>query len=231
MEENQGTPVSGEVNEPQKTFTQDEVNKLIGREKAKAAEHATRATEERLSARQAESANAGMQQESRMTPPPNQVSADQITQQVMQQLQKDFQEKQLKSQMEQVANNYLSKVADAKKNYQDFDDITKDFDPTAFPQLTFLLSGIENGGDVLYDLSKNPGKLANIDLLAQRSPRMAQSQLQSLSKSISDNKQAQSEAQGQQIPDPLDRLSPTRVLSNNGKMSISEMRKQPWLRG
>jgi len=133
--------------------------------------------------------------------------------------------------MEQVANNYLSKVADAKKNYQDFDDITKDFDPTAFPQLTFLLSGIENGGDVLYDLSKNPGKLANIDLLAQRSPRMAQSQLQSLSKSISDNKQAQSEAQGQQIPDPLDRLSPTRVLSNNGKMSISEMRKQPWLRG
>jgi len=93
------------------------------------------------------------------------------------------------------------------------------------------LSGIENAGDVLYDLAKNPSKLAQIDYMAQRSPKMAQSQLQSLSKSIADNKQAQVDAKGQNIAEPLDRLQPSRVAGSNGKMSVRDLRSQPWLRG
>jgi hypothetical protein len=231
MEENQG--VGGVVNEttdPQKVFTQDEVNKLIGREKSRAAEHARREVEERY-ASQSDATNARMQQEQRNAQTSREVDAGSITKTVMENLQKEFQEKQLKAQMEQVANNYLQKHAEGKKNYEDFEEVTKEFDPTAFPQLTFLVAGLENGGDIIYELSKNPNKLANIDFLAQRSPRMAQAELQKLSKSITDNRQAQSDAQSQTIPDPLDRLSPSRIVGSNGKMSISEMRKQPWLRG
>lgn len=140
-------------------------------------------------------------------------------------------EQQQRAQMTQVANNYLQKVEQGKAAYEDFDEVTKDFDPTAFPQLTFLLSGIENAGDVLYDLAKNPLKLAGLDRLAEKNPRQAHNELLKLSKSITDNRQAQAEAQNQNVAEPLDRLSPSRVSGSNGKMGIRDLRNQPWLKG
>ena len=217
-----------EAVEQPKLLTQEQVNKIVAHEKSRAAESARREAEERYQ-REIEALNAKQMQ--RNAEVPRDVDADAIYQQIQERFNKEMQERQLKSQMEQVANNYLQKVSQGKANYQDFDDVTRDFDPTQFPQLTFLLSGIENAGDVLYDLAKNPSKLAQIDYMAQRSPKMAQSQLQSLSKSIADNKQAQVDAKGQNIAEPLDRLQPSRVAGSNGKMSVRDLRSQPWLRG
>lgn len=204
------------------------MNKVVAREKASAAEKATRAAEEKYQ-RELEALNA--QREQRNATTSREVDSDAIYQQVTERLNKEMQERQMKDQMTQVANNYLQKVGSAKANYEDFDEVTGNFDPTAFPQLTFLLSGIENAGDVLYELSKNPEKLAQVDYLAQRSPKFAQASLTKLSKSISDNRQAQSEAQTQTVSEPLDRLQPSRVANSNGKMSIQDLRNQPWLRG
>jgi hypothetical protein len=74
-------------------------------------------------------------------------------------------------------------------------------------------------------------KLAGLDRLAERNPRQAQNELMKLSKSILDNKQAKNDAQGQNVSEPLNHLQPTRVSGSNGKMSISDLRNQPWLRG
>lgn len=211
--------------------TQEQMNKVVAREKMQAREAGRREAEAKYQ-RDLEQLNAMRSgQEQHNAQVSRDVDANAIYQQVQERFNKEMQEQQLKAQMTQVANNYFSKVAQAKPNYEDFEDVTKDFDPTAFPQLTLLLSGIENAGDILYDLSKNPMKLAGIDRLAEKNPRQAQSELLKLSKSIMDNRQAQSDAQNQNVAEPLDRLQSSRVSGNSGKMSIRDLRNQPWLRG
>ena len=161
MDEQVSANVTEQVEQPQqKMIPQEEVNRIVAHEKKRAHESATRMAEEKYQ-RDLEALNAQrMQQQQRNAEVPRDVDANAIYQQVQERFNKEMQERQLKDQMTQVANNYLSKVELGRKAYEDFDTVTADFDPTAFPQLTYLLSGIENAGDVLYDLAKNPLKLA-----------------------------------------------------------------------
>lgn len=227
MDQAEQAPAQQAPQQQQPMLSQDQVNKIVAREKQRAAEAARREMEERMQA-----------QEQRNTMVSRDVDVAGIYQQVQERfnmeqdrLRKELEEKQMKDHMNQVANNYLSKVDSAKGSYQDFDDVTKDFDPSAFPQLVYLLSGMDNAGHVLYDLSKNPLKLAAIDRLAERNPKQAQSELNKLSQSILVNQQAQEQAQGQSAPDPLDRLQPSKIAGDNGKMGIKDLRQQSWLKG
>lgn len=232
------TSVSGEVAQPiaeqappaQPMLSQEQVNRIVAREKQRAADNARRDAEQRYQ-QELEQLNAQrQQQEQRNAEVPRDIDANVIYQQVQERFNQEMQKRQLDEQMAQVANNYLQKVALAKNNYTDFDDVTKDFDPTAFPQLTFLLSGIENAGDILYDLSKNPMKLAAIDRLSEKNPKQAHSELLKLSQSIASNQQAMTESANQYVQEPLDRMQPSRIAGSNGKMSISDLRRMPWLR-
>ena len=232
MDENQvlDTINAVEPSQQQNTLTQDQVNKIVAREKAKAAESATRAAEEKYQ-RDLESLNAmRQQQQQRNAEVPRDFDANAMYQQFTERLNKEMHERQVKEHMTQIANTYQQKIGLGKHSYADFEDVTKDFDPTAFPQLTYLLAGIDNAADVLYDLSKNPLKLAGLDRLAEKNPRQAQSEMLKLAQSIAANKQAQSESQNQNVAEPLDRLAPSRVSGNNGKLSIRDLRNQPWLR-
>lgn len=215
------------------------MNKVVAREKTRAAENARREAETQYQ-RELEALRQGSaQQEQRNALVSRDVDADAIYRQVQEKfdreqdaLRQKLEQQQLQDQMSQVANNYLSKINSGKNAYQDFDQVTANFNPTEFPQITFLLSGIDNAADVLYDLSKNPQKLAYVDQLASKSPKIAQSELQKLSLSIKDNREAQSNAQQQyNVSEPLDRLNPSRVAGNNGKMTVTDLRNQPWLRG
>lgn len=215
----------------EKLFSRDQLAKIVASESAKAAQAARQAAEEKhqrdmeaLSAQRA-------QQEQRNAQVPRDNDADAMYQQVQERFNREMQEQQTKHAMQQVANNYLSKVEQGKAAYQDFDDVMKDHDPTAFPQLTFLIANMENGSDVLYDLAKNPIKLAGLDALAQRNPKQAQGELAKLAQSITANKQAQADAQDQTTAAPLDRLQPSRVSGSNGKLGIRDLRNQPWLKG
>lgn len=226
------TPVADKV------FTRDQVAKIVNAEKSKAAD-ATRRELEQKHQRDLEQLNASRSQQGTGNSDGSQsIDADAMYQKVQERFnqkmqedkQRDEQEK-MKAHIATVADNYLSKVAQGKSAYDDFDEVTKDFDPAAFPQLTYLLSGIDNAHDVLYDISKNPLKIAGLDRLAEKNPRQAQAELMKLSQSISANKQAQSDAQDQSTAEPLDRLQPSRVSGSNGKQSITSLRSQPWLKG
>jgi hypothetical protein len=223
---NTNTHESGE-----KLFTRDELAKIVNAQSAKA-----RADAEAKYQQELESLRSSQQQ--RNSEVSKEVDADAIYQQVQERFnqemkaEKERQEQELlQNQMKQVANQYISKIEAGKGLYEDFDDVTKDFDPTAFPQLTFLLAGIENAADVLYDLAKNPLKLAGIDRLAERNPRQAHSELLKLANSINVNRQAQSDADNQSTEEPLDRLQSSRVSGSNGKMGVRDLRNQSWLKG
>lgn len=237
-EQNLGSGASPEMQQPEeRTFSQADVNALVGREKQIAAQRARQEVEREYQQR-AEQANAqkqmqSQQQEQQGMPQqgPSQAEADAIYQQVQERFNREMQDRQFQQEMTNVANAYHSKMDYSRKAYEDFDEITKDFDPTAFPQLVYLVSGLENAGDIIYDLSKNPSKLATLDALAQRSPRMAQAELGRLSQSISQNSNAKQEADTYSTQAPLNPLQPSRVSGSNGKMSVNDLRSQSWLKG
>lgn len=224
---------SGKPQEAEKLFTRDELAQIVAAQRKNAA----REVEERLRKDQETQAiQAGQQQ--RNAEVPRDIDANAIYQQVQERFNEDMRKRQeeqhlenLKAEFQRAANSYNTKIASGKSQYSDFDEITKDFDPAAFPQLIYLVSGMDNAADIIYELSKNPLKLTGLDRLAEKNPRQAQSELAKLAQSISVNKQAQSDAESQVTDAPLDRLQPSIVSGSNGKQSIRDLRAQPHLRG
>jgi hypothetical protein len=185
--------------QPEKTLTQSEVNKLIGRAKAESAEKARRQLEQQY-----------------------QLQLEQI---------ETKQPQRNETESREIANQYVSKMDLAKGEYEDFSEVTQDFDATAFPQLVYLVAGIEHGGHVMYELAKNPLKLEALDSLARKSPKIAQRELQKLAASIATNRAAQQDASQQGTNAPLDRLTPGNVTGSNGKSTIKDLKSASWLRG
>ena len=233
MEENQVTesPVENIVeSETEKMIPQSQVNKIV-KQRTYDAIQAKRELEEKHQ-KELEAIKAAAQQQSqRNEQVPRELDANAIYQQVQERFNEEMRQRQLKEEMERVANSYLSKMEQGKQAYEDFEEITKEFDPTAFPQLTYLVSGMDNAADVIYDLARNPIKLAGLDRLAEKNPRQAQAELLKLSRSIAENRQAQADENSQSVSTPLDRLQASRISGSNDKMSISDLRNQPWLRG
>jgi len=220
-----------EQSEQEKMLPQSQVNKIVQHAKEKAAQSARREAEERYQ-RELEAINSQPQRQAeRNESVPRDVDANAIYQQVQERFNQEMQQKQLEAEMSRVANQYQSKMQMGRDSYEDFEEITADYDPTAWPQITYLVAGMDNAADIVYELAKNPLKLAGLDRLAEKDPRGAQAQLLKLSKSIAENKLAKSEEQSQSVAAPLDRLQPSRVSGSNGKQSIRDLRAQPWLKG
>lgn len=231
MDESQVLEVAAVETPAEKLIPQSELNKIVGREKEAAAQRARAQAEAEFQAKMEAMSQQSQQQRQPSENVSREIDADAMYQQVQERFNAEMQQRQLEKEMSQVAQNYLSGVQKGRESYEDFDDVTADFDPTAFPQLTYLLAGMDNAGDVVYELAKNPSKLVTLDMLAQRSPKQAQAEMAKLARSITDNRQAQHDASQQGVNAPLDRMQPSRVSGSNGKMGISDLRSQPWLRG
>lgn len=215
----------------EKMLSQSQVNKIVQHEKAKAAQTIKRDLEERHQRELEQIKSQQQQQTQRNEQVPRELDANAIYQQVQERFNTEMEQRRLKDEVDRVAHSYISKMEQGKTAYDDFDEVTKEFDPTAFPQLTYLVSGLDNAADVIYDLSRNPIKLAGLDRLAEKNPRQAQSELLKLSRSITENRQAQSDESSNTVAAPLDRLQSSRVSGSNGKMTINDLRNQPWLKG
>ncbi len=223
----------------EKMLSQSEVNALIAREKQAAAararqeverEYQQRAESSQMQQQQMQTQQQEQQQKMGMQSP-TEADTDAIYQQVQERFNRELQERQFQAEMSSLADSYHAKMGESRKSYDDFDEVTKQFDPGAFPQLMMLVAGLENAGDIVYDLSKNPNKLVTLDSLAQRSPQMAHAELAKLSQSISQNSSARMEAEQNPTLAPLNPLQPSRVSGSNGKMTVDDLRNQPWLRG
>lgn len=220
-----------EAQKPQgeKMLSQSEVNELIGRTKAEAQERARRQAEAEFEKKLAE-AQAQKQQAEARGEDTREIDVDGLYQQVHERFNQEMQQRQMEQHLQQVADAYQSKMA-AKPEYEDFDEVMKDFNPADFPQIVYLVANMDNASDIVYELAKNPSKLATVDYLSQRSPKKAQAELARIGKSIAENKLAAQEENQAQTDAPLDRLQPSNKTGSNGRASVSDLRNQPWLRG
>jgi len=226
---------------PEKMLPASRVNELVQKAKRQGAkkmqEQLDAATQE-LEQLKAQQAQQQPQEQAQQQPPMQQqgVNAEQIQQQVMQMLMKQQQEAEQKRQSEQleqevneVAQQYFGKMAQGKELYEDFEAMTADFNPAEFPQLVYMANMLENTPAIIYELRKNPGKLADLAVLVERSPNMARSELNKLSESIKRNEDAKSSLQETQ--DPLNRLKPSPTGADNGAKSVRDYKQASYLKG
>ena len=124
-------------------------------------------------------------------------------------------QEELESQAKKIAENYHAKMAGGKQSYEDFDEVMSDFNPAAFPNLVYLTAQVDNTPDVMYELNKNPSKLATLTILSERDPQAALNMINKISASIKAN--AQAKAEEKNVAPPLSRLSSSTTGQDNGK--------------
>jgi len=234
---------------PEKMLPASQVNELIKKAKRKGEQKmqeqldAAKQQIEQLQTQQAQQQLQNTAQTGSPQPPQQQqgqqqggIDAQQIQQQVMQLMQKQQQEEaqkrhdeQLEQEVNQVAQQYFGKMAQGKDMFEDFEAITADFNPAEFPQLVFLANQMDNTPAIIYELRKNPGKLADLAVLVEKSPSMARNELSKLSESIKRNDEAKRNLQEPQ--DPLNRLKPSPVGTDSGTKSVRDFKAASYLKG
>jgi hypothetical protein len=230
---------------PEKMLSVSRVNELVKKAKLDGARKmqeqldAAKQQIEQLQAQQGQQQAQGQPQEAPQQAQQGQaqgVDAQMIQQQVMQLMQKKQQEdeqkryaEQLEQEVNQVAQQYFGKMAQGKDMFEDFEAMTADFNPAEFPQLVFLANEMDNTPAIIYELRKNPGKLADLAVLVEKSPTMARSELAKLSESIKRNDEAKRNLQEPQ--DPLNRLKPSPVGTDNGAKNVRDFKQASYLRG
>ena len=222
---------------PEKMLTASQVNDLVKRAKRKGEQKmqeqldATRAELEQLKAQQGQQQEPQQQQQAPQGIDPAQLQqlvAQQIAQQ-QEETQRKQHEEQLHQEVNQVAKQYFGKMAQGTSLYDDFEAVTADFNPAEFPQLVYLANELDNTAAVIYELRKNPGKLAQLATLVKESPGIARSELSNLSQSIKRNDEAKRNLQEPQ--DPLNRLKPSPVGTDSGSRSVRDFKSASFLRG
>jgi hypothetical protein len=226
---------------PEKMLPASQVNELIKKAKRKGEQKmqeqldAAKQQIEQLQAQQGQQAPSQPQQQAPQQQAPG-IDAQQIQQQVMQLMQQQQQEaeqkrqqEQLEQEVNQVAQQYFGKMAQGKDMFDDFEAMTADFNPAEFPQLVFLANQMDNTPAIIYELRKNPGKLADLAVLVEKSPTMARSEIAKLSESIKRNDEAKRNLQEPQ--DPLNRLKPSPVGTDSGTKSVRDFKQASYLKG
>jgi FtsZ-binding cell division protein ZapB len=161
---------------------------------------------------------------------PAPVDTEALRKQVMQDLVSEFQardekvqQENLQKEAERLANEYHGKISGGKEQFEDFDEVMADFNPQAFPEIVLMATQADNTAAIMYDLAKNPQKLAQIALYAERDPRYAQLLVNKLSTSIKANEQAK--AQEKNVNAPLSRLQSSPTGQDSGDLDIRDFKR------
>jgi hypothetical protein len=218
--------------EQEKTLTQSQVNEIVKREKASVADRVRRELEAQMAQVQAGPGKDAPQVNS------NEIE-DKVFNRILEHAKKledeaerksrDDYLSQQKARLEEEAGVYLSKVALGKDKISDFEEVMKDFEPSAFPQLALLAGRMDNTAEVMYELSKNPEKLARLDYLANKSEKLAMKELEKLSQSLVQNAEAMTNNVTTNAP--LSRLKSSTAGVDSGKMGLKDFKNASWLKG
>jgi hypothetical protein len=193
--------------------------KLKGRDNLQAELDAMKAENEQLKLKQASMGGMAVP-----------LDAEQIKQQIMSDLKKQFQDasearasNDLQKEAERIAGEYHQKMKAGKDSYEDFDDVMADFRPEAFPNLVYLANQVDNTPAVMYELMQNPAKWATLTVLSERDPQAAQNMLGRISASIKANQQAK--AQEKEVAPPLGRLSSSPTGQDTGNLGMKDFKR------
>jgi hypothetical protein len=207
------TPVENAPTE--KMVPQSEVDRVVGAVKHEAYERAKR--------EMASQSNHGAQQMAQGA-----LSEEQVSKMILEQTQKIQMEQARMAHAERVVGEFASKMDLGKDAYPDFEDTVKQMDLSAIPVIVQLANEVGNTSDVMYDLGKNPYKIAQLEILAAKSPNLARAEMMRLSKSIDTNKSAQAQVTAKE---PLSQMKPSAGTVESDPNTLANFKSQKWARG
>jgi hypothetical protein len=225
---------------PEKMLPASRVNQLVQQAKrdgARKMQEQLDAAQQQIEQLQGQQGQQSLQQQAQppQQPQGQQGMSQEQMQQVMQMVQQKQQEQaeaahrqQLEKEVNDVAEQYFGKLAEGREAFEDFDAVTADFDPAAFPQLVYLATQSDNTAAIIYELQKNPAKLAQLSVMVDKSPAQARKMMASLSESIKTNDDAKRNLQEAQ--DPLSRLKPSPVGTDNGTKTVRDFKNSSYLK-
>jgi hypothetical protein len=253
-----GTPANNVQSTPssaptERTFTQNEVNDLMGRARHEAVERYRRegSMESRNGHQQPQQAyqqpQYGYQQpqpQPQYQPPYQQqpqhtLSEDQyrrIAAEESQKARNDWIQESARNAEEQraqgIAQEFYTKVGAGEGGIQGFEKLCADtgVDLRSIPFHVQLANMVENTRDVMVELVNNPSKigqiqnLIDIDLRAGRQPRLALAEMKRLGQSLKENAQAKN---FKSPNEPLSQMRPSNAgTGNQGALTASDYRRK-----
>lgn len=222
---------------PEKTFSQEDVNALAGRLRAKERAKAEQEYLEKLNAerqRIEEEVRQKHQQVANDSYASNETDISSIKQQIVEELRAEEAQAQHRAQLQQIVDGVTQTIAKGREAYGEeaWNEATKAFNPGAYPELSYYIQKLPNGHDVYKEIAENPNQLMTLDYFAKKEDNsMIEREMARLSNSLMERAEKEKIEQENNVNAPLDSLQPSRVQGSNGDASISELRAQPWLRG
>ena len=217
-------PVEAEKTE-EKKIPQSQVNEIVGKAKQEAYEKAMRDAE-MIKAAQAQQAIP----QQNIGPQPAFNGNSQLNEQQIRDTlaRMAYQDRQARDIME-----LKQKIESGKEKNPDFEKDLSLLDIGGIdlnhPSI-HVLNSVDNLDEVLHDIAERfPEKFTEIMVTSERNPQAAKVALSRLSNSIKANKEAKKQAV--EPAEPLNQIKPSLTGADNGSMTVSDLRKQPWLRG
>ena len=230
------TPAISESKKTERVYTKDELAKITNAEKNKAVDKARREWEAAQAlannSQPVASPNIPTSQPVE-TPQLPTVAPEQFRHMVQQEIATQAQQQAQEMFFQRSISEFSSKIEDAKTRYPDYQEVVNTLGLDKMPEpalksMVSLLNVAENGGDVLYDVAKNPTKYAGIINLVGINPNLAIAEIQRLSHSIKENEKA---TKTPIANPPLSQINPSTTGTDNGVMTLKDMKRQPWARG
>lgn len=200
----------------EKVLRQSEVNELVGRIKHEAYAKGLR------DAQQPAQAPVAPQQSLGGMP---QVTEDHVRQMIADEAQKQTH----MAAVQNTLSSFVQQMDAGKGKYSDFDEtVAKLGDLKTIPHVVKMATDTGSAEDVMYELGKNPGKVASLTTLAYINPQLAEHEMKRLVDSIKTN---QAGAKENSAAEPLSQVKPSTVGADNGSNSVRDLRRKAWARG
>ena len=207
----------------QRLYNDEEVDKIVARKKLKAFDMGRKAAIEEMSTDKGSEDNSESQRQIGGMPD---LSDDKIRAIIEQESERRLSEQRAR----EFANNFIGKLEAGKQKHSesgDFDQVIEDMELPSMPHIVQMADSVDNTADVIYSLGKSPTKLASILMLAYDKPKLAQAEIKRLSESLKLNE----EASNIRMPnDPLSQLKPSVKSTGDGNFSVSDLRRNPYLK-
>lgn len=214
--------------------TQEELSKLIGREKLLERDKIKREMEAKQRADRAEleALKAAKQQESvasnggasgNVDPNIDEIVNSKI-QETLSKRQQELDKAAKETEMQRVADTYFSKLGAHAEKDGDFQEMVEDFDHMQFPQLIHAVHGFDNMGEMMGELLNNPTKLEKINAWLRTMPDRALKELRKLSDSIRETSAAFDEYQPTE--EPLSETRPSNVGAASGLSKLEQAKQK-----
>lgn len=225
----------------ERTFSQSEVNDLVGRAKSEAIERHRRET--------AMSSHPQSQNQVPYQPPYQQpvqqqshhsgmseqeyrrIAAEEA-QRSRNEWQQDSQRNAEEQNAQRIASEFFTKVGSGEGGLQGFDKLVSDsgVDLRTIPYHVQLANMVDNTREVMVELLNSPTKigqiqnLIDIDLRANRQPRLALAEMKKLAESIKTNQKV---ANFKAPNDPLSQMRPSNAgTGNQGALSVGDYKRK-----